>query len=93
MTKYDTLQEAAAIPVGTDMELVWQEISKSPRVHELEAMQLLFNHDGSKTNLPLREVGEQIGVSAERIRQIRAHSLRRLVHPVRRRRFEESAHL
>jgi RNA polymerase primary sigma factor len=73
--------------VGTSLK---EEIDKvlstlTPREEKIVRMSLGI---GEKTDFTLEEVGDVFGLTRERIRQIEAKALRKLQHPLRRRRLE-----
>ncbi len=73
--------------VGTSLK---EEINKvlstlTPREEKVIRMRLGI---GEKTDFTLEEVGEVFGLTRERIRQIEAKALRKLRHPLRRKRLE-----
>jgi RNA polymerase primary sigma factor len=73
--------------VGTSLR---EEIDKvlstlTPREEKIVRMRLGI---GEKTDFTLEEVGDVFGLTRERIRQIEAKALRKLQHPLRRRRLE-----
>ena len=60
--------------------------SLTPR--EAEVIRLRFGLDGGR-DYTLEEVGQKIGLTRERVRQIQAEALRRLRHPSRSRLLKE----
>jgi RNA polymerase primary sigma factor len=55
---------------------------------EAKVLRLRFGLEGHEPQT-LKEIGQKFGVTRERIRQIEAHALRRLRHPMRSRELRE----
>jgi RNA polymerase primary sigma factor len=55
---------------------------------EARVLRLRYGLDGPREHT-LEEIGKKLGVTRERIRQIEAHALRRLYHPMRSRGLRE----
>lgn len=72
---------------NVDMRALWKEIEGLRHAHAVEVMHLLFDEDGRHTGMTMKAVGQIIGVTLERVRQIRQRSIRTLRHPVRIRRY------
>lgn len=70
-----------------DMRALWQEIDSLKEAHAPEVMRLLFDEEGEQTGMMLKDVGQSIGVSVERIKLIRVRAIRDLQHPARIRRY------
>jgi RNA polymerase primary sigma factor len=65
-----------------------QDMLSGIREREREVLRLYFGL-GDVPALTLDEIGERIGLTRERVRQIKDQAIRRLKHPVRRKAFED----
>ena len=75
-------EEAVDRSLGEDMEAVLCSLD----VRQADVLRLYFGF-GGREKLTLEEIGRRYGLTRERIRQIENQALRRLRHPVRRRRL------
>ena len=63
-----------------------QDMMSTLKPREVSVLRMRFGLDGKDTHT-LREIGEKLGVTRERVRQIENTALRKLRHPRHRRRL------
>ena len=66
-----------------------EEVLKTLSDREAKVLMMRFGLDKNATAKTLEEVGKEFGVTRERIRQIEAKALRKLKHPVRRKKLKD----
>jgi RNA polymerase primary sigma factor len=81
-------EKADQASVDNSLSDYLQEMLLTIRDREREVLKLYFGL-GDVPALTLDEIGERIGLTRERVRQIKDQALRRLKHPVRRKALED----
>jgi RNA polymerase primary sigma factor len=66
-----------------------EEVLKTLSDRESKVLMMRFGLDENSSAKTLEEVGKEFGVTRERIRQIEAKALRKLKHPVRRKKLKD----
>ena len=66
-----------------------EEVLKTLSDREAKVLMMRFGLDENSSAKTLEEVGKEFGVTRERIRQIEAKALRKLKHPVRRKKLRD----
>ena len=66
-----------------------EEVLDTLSEREAKVLKMRFGLDGYQPPMTLEEVGQEFGVTRERIRQIEAKALRKLKHPSRRKKLQD----